>query len=344
MSLLLAALFLAPKSLPALRVKGASIVTDQGAPVRLRGVNTACMEWSTDGEGHLLETLRVASEDWKSNIVRIPLSQDRWFGKTAEQKDEGKAYRDLVKKAVDWTTSHGTYVLLDLHWNNAGEWGKNIGQHNMPDRYSVDFWKSCAKEYKNKPGVLFDLYNETHDITWDLWKNGGPVEERRRVGAGQGTFTPVKYEAPGMQTLLDTIRATGANNVVVVGGLDWAYDLSGFLNGYALQDSKKGRGLIYACHAYNNKGDSVPKFLEKLDAALPKIPVIVSEFGDQGRGAARDQPTPWLTNVLGAIESRRCNWIAWDLHPAAGPTLITGWDYKPSPNFGVLVKEALAAP
>jgi endoglucanase len=341
MSILLATLLLAGTP-PALRVKGTTIVTDRRVPVSLRGVNIASLEWSVDGEGHILKTARVAVEDWKANILRIPLSQDRWFGKTEGQTDGGAAYRSLVGKTVDEINSRGAYALLDLHWNDAGEWGKNIGQHNMPDMYSIEFWKSCAHDYKNKPGVLFDLYNETHDITWELWKNGGEVEERRRVGAGQGTFTPVKYQAPGMQTMLDTIRAQGANNVVVVGGLDWAYDLSGFLKGFALTDSKKGRGLIYACHAYNNKGDSVPTFLRKLDAALPTLPVIVSEFGDQARGAARNEPTFWLTVVLTALEERRCNWIAWDLHPAAGPTLISDWNYTPTPSFGVPVKAALS--
>lgn len=343
MTLLLASLALLATP-PALHVEGTSIVDDKGRSVRLRGVNAASLEWSTDGEGHILETLRVAVGDWRSNIVRIPLSQDRWFGKTAEQKDGGKAYRTLVKRCVERTNGLGAYAMLDLHWNDAGKWGENIGQHKMPDMNSVEFWNSCAKEYKNKPGVWFDLYNETHDVTWDLWKDGGEVTEDRRVGAGQGTFTPVKYQAPGMQTLLDTIRKTGADNVVVVGGLDWAYDLSGFLKGYALKDSKKGHGLVYACHAYDNKGDAVPTFLAKLDAALPKIPVIVSEFGDQGRGAARAAPTPWLTSVLSALEERRCHWTAWDLHPAAGPTLVAGWDYAPTPNFGVPVKAALASP
>ena len=345
MSLILASLLLsaAPKGLPALRIKGTQVVTDKGVPMRMRGVNVASLEWSSDGEGHVLETLKVATQDWKSNIVRIPLSQDRWFGKATEQKDGGAAYRALVKQVVEVTNAHGAYAMLDLHWNDAGEWGKNIGQHKMPDLNSVEFWKECAKAYKNQPGVWFDLYNETHDITWDVWKNGGEVEETRRVGAGQGTFTPVRYQAPGMQTLLDTIRKSGANNVVVVGGLDWAYDLSGFLKGYALTDTKRGRGLIYACHAYNNKGDAVPVFLAKLDAALPKIPVIVSEFGDQPRNRGTE-PTPWIKSVLAAIEERRCNWTAWDLHPAAGPTLISDWNYTPTPSFGVLVKAALATP
>jgi len=31
-----------------------------------------------------------------------------------------------------------------------------------------------------------------------------------------------------------------------------------------------------------------------------------------------------------------------DLHPAAGPILISDWNYTPSTRFGVYVKQALA--
>ena len=130
-------------------------------------------------------------------------------------------------------------------------------------------------------------------------------------------------------------------------GLDWAYDLSGFLHGYQLKDPG-GRGVIYACHAYNNKGESpdqataVDKWLVKLDAALPTIPVITSEFGGNNRGAAASQPNVWVEHAVNGLEARHCNWIAWDLHPAAGPTLISDWNYTPTPSFGVLVKAALA--
>lgn len=344
MSLFLAAfamLGVAPKMSP-LKVDGNQVVTDQGKPVLLRGVNVACMEWSSDGEGHLLETVRVAVEDWKSNIIRLPLSQDRWFGKGPEQTDGGKSYRGLVKQAVDWCGSHGCYILLDLHWNDAGVWGQNIGQHQMPDMNSVEFWKDCAKTYRNRPEVLFDLYNEPHNISWEVWRNGGTVVEKSGPGARQGKFVPISYTTPGMQPLLETVRKTGAKNVIVAGGLDWAYDLSGFLNGSALTDTKGGRGVIYACHAYPFKGDTIDQFLTKLDAALPKIPVLVSEFGAENKRDEGDGPNPWITRTLAEMETRKVAWTAWDLHPAAGPRLLAGWDYKPTPSFGVPVKEALA--
>src|SRR5262245_56709963 len=131
------------KTPPMLKVAKTHLVNDKGERVRLRGVNAASLEWTSDGEGHILDTVNVAIKDWRVTVVRLPLSQDRWFGKAPEQKDNGQAYRDLVKKVVDACAGQGCYVMLDLHWSDAGEWGKNIAQHVMPDRNSLAFWKDA---------------------------------------------------------------------------------------------------------------------------------------------------------------------------------------------------------
>lgn len=321
-----------------LKVVGTQIVNSRNEPVWLRGVNAASMEWTSDGEGHILDTVKTAIQDWHVNIIRLPMAQDRWFGKAPEQKDEGKDYRALIKQVVDYCASHGCYILLDLHWSDAGEWGQQIGQHAMPDKNSVVFWKECARAYRNNPAVLFDLYNEPHDVSWDVWLNGGTVTEHDR----QRNYTKT-YDAVGMQTLLDTVRGTGAKNVVVAGGLDWAYDMSGFLTGKPLSDPK-GNGVIYANHDYPFKGDTFDQWLAKMEKATASIPVIVSEFGAGGgprrrQGQSGDQ---WILQVLQALQEHHWNWIAWDLHPSAGPTLISDWNYTPTPHFGIYVKEALA--
>ena len=327
--------------LPQLHTKGNKILDDKGNKVRLCGVNCACMEWTSNGEGHILNTLKVAIHDWNANIVRIPLSQDRWFGIAPEQHDQGVGYQTLVQQIVDYCASNGCYVLLDLHWNDCKQWGSNIGQHVMPDMNSITFWRDCGRVYRNNPAVLFDLYNEPHNTTWDIWLKGGEISERSGPGARQGRFAPVTYHTPGMQAMLNAVRSTGADNVVVCGGLDWAYDLSGFLKGYALDDSG-GNGVIYACHAYNNKGESIDKWLSHLDAALPHIPVIMSEFGGQNPRTTANQPNAWVDRVIKEMDKRKCNYIAWDLHPSAGPSLIKDWTYAPTPSFGVLVKASLA--
>jgi len=330
----------------ALKVKGTQILNSKNQPITLRGVNAACLEWTSDGEGHILETVRVAIDDWKVNIIRLPLSQDRWFGKEPNQSDEGKAYRALVKEVVDLCSSKGCYIMLDLHWSDVNEWGQNIGQHSMPDRNSVIFWKDFAPVYANHPAVLFDLYNEPHDVSWDVWLNGGMITDRPN---GRGMVAK-KYEAVGMQEMLDTVRSTGAKNVVVAGGLEWAYDFNGILAGRQLKDPK-GNGVIYANHAYDNKQQSVFTWIANMEEATAKFPVIVSEFGGAGGPNRRigwwgQSPSTamgddWLLHVLQAIQDHNWSFTAWDLHPAAGPTLIADWNYMPTPEFGVYVKELL---
>jgi hypothetical protein len=318
-----------------LRVVKTQVVNSRGERVRLRGVNTACLEWTSDGEGHILDTVRTAIDDWHVNHIRLPLAQDRWFGKAREQSDDGRAYRGLVKQVVDLCAGRGCYIILDLHWSDAGEWGQQIAQHVMPDRNSVAFWKDVAEAYKNHPAVIFDLYNEPHDVSWDVWLKGGKVTEKDRK-AGKET----SFEAVGMQELLDTVRATGAKNVVIAGGLDWSYNLSGILAGRRLSDPD-GNGVVYANHAYPFKGDTVERWVAKMEAATRELPVIVSEFGSDPRGGAGRSGEQWVRQVLRALEDHRWDWTAWDLHPHAGPRLISDWKYTPTPTFGAWVKKAL---
>ncbi len=312
-----------------LKVSGKHVVNSRGERVRLRGVNTAGMEWSSNGEGHILQTIGVAIRDWHVNHIRLPLAQDRWFGKAPDQNDEGRAYQALVKQAVDLCASNGCYIILDLHWSDRGEWGRDIGQHVLPDRNSLAFWKDVAAVYKDHPAVIFDLYNEPHKVSWDVWRDGGKVVEKEKDGR------KVEYEAVGMQAMLDAVRSTGAKNVVIVGGLDWSYDLSGFLKGYQLDD-RGGNGIVYANHSYPFKGDSVEKWLAKMEEATKTLPVIVSEFGPPGT-----KEEPWLREVLQALEHNQWDWTAWDMHPAASPCLIQDWKYTPTPFFGQWVKRVL---
>jgi hypothetical protein len=323
------------KPLP-LKVSKAHLLNNRNEEVRLRGVNTASMEWSSNGEGHILDTVNTAIRDWHVNHIRLPLAQDRWFGKAPEQKDDGKAYRALVKKIVSACADQGVYVILDLHWSDAGEWGQQIGQHKMPDANSVTFWKDLARAYKNHPAVLFDLYNEPHDVTWDIWRNGGTVTESNRRTGEEKT-----YEAVGMQKLLDTARSTGAKNVVVAGGLNWSYDFSGVLDGKGLADPK-GNGVIYANHAYPFKGESVDAWIARMEKATQQLPVIVSEFGSDPQARGEITGEQWVRRMLQALHDHDWNWTAWDLHPSAGPRLISDWNYTPTPTFGRWVKQALS--
>ena len=90
-----------------LKVAGNHIVDSHGEPVLLRGVNAASMEWSSDGQGHIVQTVTTAIRDWHVNLIRLPLSQDRWFGKGPEQANSYASYRALVRQIVDLCVKAG---------------------------------------------------------------------------------------------------------------------------------------------------------------------------------------------------------------------------------------------
>lgn len=312
-----------------LRVEGNHLVNEQGREVVLQGLNVPSLEWSSEGE-HVLQSVQTAITNWHANIIRLPLAQDRWFGKSPHQNDEGKTYRELVDEVAASCSAHGAYVVMDLHWSDAGIWGRYIRQHKMPDTNSALFWQDAAKRYANNPAVLFDLYNEPRDVTWQVWRDGGDVSEKTDAGE------TLAYSSPGMQGLLKTVRETGAKNVVIVGGLDWAYDLSGVLKGFALQESG-GNGIIYAAHIYPWKHD----WINKVGTAAERYAVFVGEVGCQV-DKKQENPYTWAPDVLGYIQEKKLSWTGWSFHPSAAPRIIQDWNYAPTPYWGAFVRAALA--
>jgi len=337
-----AANLIVPSSM--LHTAGNKILNERNEDVRLTGVNICSLEWKSNGD-NVLASAREVFTNWNCNLVRLPLSQDRWFGKISDQStpnppDGGRQYRKTVDDVINLALNCGKYILFDLHWSNAGQWGKNSGQHYMPDDNSLEFWLDAASKYSNNPAVLFGLYNEPHDITWEVWKNGGTVNETENKGKpDEKKFT---YNTPGHQKILNKIRALGANNIVVAGGLDWAYDLRGIASSYALTDTSEGNGIIYDSHIYPFKeGDGVNHNTKVLCIASD-YPVIIGEFGidPDGKWGAADRPA-WLGNLLDWMDANKLNWAGWCFHTAATPSMISDWNYTPTKHHGAVIKQRL---
>lgn len=162
-----------------------------GCTVRLKGVNTDSMEFAPGGQGPAGGITAVVAEavsQWGANIIRLPLSQDFWFGctnsKVSGNPVNSANYQALVASIVNYCSAQGAYVLLDLHWSGTQTgatapcgtgWGNATAQQYMPDDNSVTFWSSVASTYANNPAVLFDLYNEPFDYDgngWNIWQGG----------------------------------------------------------------------------------------------------------------------------------------------------------------------------
>ena len=296
-------------------VEGNKVLNKDGQPVWLQGVNVVSLEFLVQGD-HVLKSTLVAIDDWKSNCIRLPVKEEYWFGESGGQKDGGKTYRELVDQAITLTANRGSYVLLDLH------------RFGAPRAEHAAFWKNASEKYKDHPAVIFDLFNEAHGTTWEVWRDGGFINNKDEPDKS--------YQSIGMQALLDAARSTGARNVVLVGGLDWAYDLSGIAQGFDLKDLN-GNGIIYSSHIYPWKHDWQNKVL----CVAEQHPILVGEVGaDLGTG--QEDPYAWVPDMLGFIQKHKLHWTAFSFHPKATPIVITDWRYTPSPHWGAFAKRALA--
>ncbi len=324
-------------TVPELKVQGNRLVDPSGKEVWLQGVCIDSLEWSATGD-FMLRSTEVALREWKANCIRLPVKEDFWFGKSQYQKDGGEGYRALVDKIIRLAAARGAYVALDLH-----RFGAPMPEH-------VEFWKDAAAHYRNNPAVLFDIFNEPHGISWEVWKNGGSLKEKHQENAVVENTEKVKGETtPGMQALVDAVRSTGAKNIVIAGGLSWSYDLSGVVNGFALDEREGGNGIMYSHHNYPWK---IGWQKAVLDAA-EKFPIFVGEVGnirswedfkfigpkERYEDLSKNE---WAPDMLGMIQKYRLNWTAFSFHPKCGPQMILDWNYTPTPYWGVYAKQALA--
>lgn len=318
-------------------VVGRELQTADGKEVWLQGVNVVSLEYRLNGD-HVTEAIGAAIDDWKANAIRLPVKESYWFGREKGQADGGLSYRNRVDAAVQEVIGRGAYLILDLH------------RFGAPRIEHVEFWRDAAAHYKNNPGVLFDIFNEPHSISWEVWRNGGWVGERR-TQADEDAFLAKSeqakakegYESPGMQKLVDTIRGVGAHNVIIAGGLDWAYDLSGIVDGYALTDPS-GNGIMYSTHIYNWKSDWAGKVMR----AAEKHAIFVGETGADTNKMTfipldrQEDPYTWAPDMIGLIQKYHFNWTAWSFNPKTTPVLLLDWKFNPTPFWGVFVKEALS--
>jgi hypothetical protein len=213
-------------------------------------------------------------------------------------------YQNNVATVVNRITSRGMLAILDLHWNSKVTTRFcSAGQQRAADApRAITFWQQVAARFGSNPLVAFDLYNEPHDITWSIWRDGGSVFD--------GSF----WRAAGMQEMYDAVRGTGAQNLVFVSGNSWGNTPP---PGNALL---AGYNIVYAAHYYTcpdsppplsdcqpNPYDPAPRG-QRLDAWTPlslTYPVAVTEFGwpDQNDGTYNQRVIDWS-------ESRGVSWLA----------------------------------
>lgn len=260
-----------------LTVKGNSIVNEQGEQVILKGLMVPEVR-RLDFEGKFNREYFEEVFAYGGNVIRIPIHPAEWI------QDEYYLWRYL-DPVVKWAVENNKYVILDLHFignieNGEGDEMASVGME--PKEFAVEFWNTVAKYFKDVPNVIFEIYNEPALIDKETWSQSANL-------------------------LVNTIRGTGANQVIIVSGTDYAFDLS-----YWVQNPMNESNIIYASHIFPNRKSG----LQLLDNMSDSIPIIVTEWGY----ISKEEPVKqtYLTGdrekygepMLQLMENKRISWIA----------------------------------
>ena len=319
--------------LASISVVGNHFVDGSGATIRLLGVNRsgteyACIQGWGIFDGPSDDASVAAMASWHANTVRVPLNEDCWLGINMGSSTEGGAvYRTAIVNYVNLLHAHGLYAILDLHWNAAGT-NQATGLQLMADAdHGPAFWTSVATTFKTDSKVLFDLYNEPHGISWACWRDGCMAAS----GNGSGPL----YQTAGMQSLVDAVRATGANQPILVGGNSSASDFAQWLS---FRPTDSVSQLSASFHNYDFTGCDVTCSTSAVLPVAASVPVVIGELGES------DCAHGYIDGYMTWADAHGISYLGWAWNPfncSNFPSLITAYDGTPT-NFGIGFRDHLA--
>ncbi len=273
------------------------------------------------------ESIFQTISQFGATIVRLPVHPATW--RVHGQVD----CLAILDEAIAWATKYKFYVILDFHsvgYPLTGDFEPNFAEGYgelfptaQPEMLS--FWSIVSEHYKNNKTVAFyELYNEpvypsfasavyTQQTTqWNNWK----------------TFS---------EEIIDTIRAHDQSATVIVGGLNWTYDLS-YLS-LNPSNAVNRSNVIYSVHPYPGSRVYADSSVADWDLIFgnesASYPIFVTEFGflsDDinsvpyyeglfvGDTLYRDAIKSYLTN-------KRISWTAWCFSPYTWPKLLQDKNY-----------------
>lgn len=230
--------------LPPLTTQGSQLRTPDGGVVVLRGVMVPDpANLAEDGrfERDLVEDVAATG----ANVLRVPVHPGSW----ADDGDYLWRYLDPIAR---WAGEAGMYVILD--WHVIGDVSTGDAPSD-PDLFAADldetreFWTAVAAHFADAPHVLFELVNEPQGIAPDDWRDVA------------GELTAV-------------VREQGANQPVIVGGTEYARDLSWLADG-GVDDGE----VVYATHVYPIHGQA--GWDAWFGDVTDRYPLLLTEWGFQ---------------------------------------------------------------
>ena len=250
--------------------------------------------------------------DWGANIIRLPIVPDTWRNYIRRYGMDGALH--ALDQTITWASENKMYVIIDFHsqgWPPGNYYEEGVGAETTPQEI-MDFWNTISHRYVDNDVVAFyELFNEpfTHVYSgtagdWLIWKDFA-------------------------EQVIAVIRANDPDKIILVGGLQSAYDLS-----FVADAPVAGSNIAYATHPY-----SKPDFVKNWDTAFGDLssqyPVFATEFGyTQGGFSDNDyNGVPYRQAIIDYLEAHHISWTVWCFDATWYTSLLLDVQtYQPSPS------------
>ncbi|MDG5814302.1 glycoside hydrolase family 5 protein [Chitinispirillales bacterium ANBcel5] len=288
-----------------LRVEGNTVVDEHGEPTQLRGMSFFWSQWMEKYYNrHVVDWL---VEDWKVTVVRAAMGVKH--DETLSGYLYDRSQERLVRRVVDAAIRNGIYVIIDWHSYYA---------HNYVEE-AVEFFESMARRYGDHPNIIYEIYNEPKQVSWD------------------------EVVKPYAEQVVSAIRAIDPNNLIIVGTPHWCQRVD-----EAAMNPLEGENIVYGLHFYaaSHKED----LRQRARIALDKgIPLFASEFGTclySGDGYLDSLETEAWFDFMDKHNISWCNWSIGDKDETAsalvpGARYYGGWSENELTRSGRMIRRKL---
>ena len=249
-----------------LKVVGTQLCAQNGEPVVLRGVSFGWHNiWPRFYNKKAVKWLK---QDWHPTVIRAAMGvttvEDNYL-------DNPEFALQCIEPVIKAAIKNNLYVIVDWH------------SHELHTPEAVKFFRYIAQKYGKHPNIIYELYNEPVEDSWDDLK----------------TYAT---------TLINEIRQYDPDNIILMGCPHWDQDIH-----LVAESPLEGvQNVMYTVHFYAaTHGDYLR---ERTKAAVKKgIPVFISESGaTEASGDGKIDPVSeekWIQ----MCERLGISWVCWSI-------------------------------
>ena len=248
-----------------LSVEGTFLVNGKGEKVVLQGISFGWHNWWP--RFYNASVVKQLKQEWNCTVVRAAMGVEP-DGAYLNNPEKAIA---CVTAVADEAIKNNMYVIIDWH------------SHGIHTEEAKEFFTKMANRYKDSPYVIYEIFNEPVEDSWETVK----------------TYS---------EEVIRAIRAIDADNVILVGTPHWDQDVH-----LAADNPIAGyKNIMYTLHFYAATHGQYLR--ERADYALSRgLPLFVSECAGMeasGDGPVNRQEWDAWRNWM---QKHDISWVCWSV-------------------------------